>query len=124
VRGALPELPDEKRDRFMTRLRLSAYDAGVLTASRELARLLRGRGRGLRRPGRKLAANWVMGELSGALNKDGLEIGRARSAAARAGSGCSRRIEDDTISGKIAKDVFEAMWAGRAMPTRSSRRAA
>jgi aspartyl-tRNA(Asn)/glutamyl-tRNA(Gln) amidotransferase subunit B len=59
----------------------------------------------------KLAANWVMGELSGALNRDGLEITASRIDAARL-SGLLRRIVDNTISGKIAKEVFEAMWSG------------
>ncbi|MFP4682859.1 MAG: Asp-tRNA(Asn)/Glu-tRNA(Gln) amidotransferase subunit GatB [Ectothiorhodospira sp.] len=110
VRATLPELPDEKKRRFMTQYGLSAYDAGVLTATREMADyfeavVVAGEGPA------KVAANWVMGELSGALNKDGLEITDSPVSAEALG-GLLRRIHDNTISGKIAKDVFEAMWAG------------
>ena len=110
VRASLPELPDEKKHRFMTHYGLSAYDAGVLTASREMAdyyevvvKTAAGQA--------KLAANWVMGEFSGALNKDGLDIS-ASPVSATALGGLLSRIHDETISGKIAKEVFEAMWAG------------
>jgi aspartyl-tRNA(Asn)/glutamyl-tRNA(Gln) amidotransferase subunit B len=109
VRSSLPELPDQKAARFASQYGLSAYDAGVLTASRELAAyyeevaaLVSGEP--------KLAANWVMGELAAALNKEGLEIGSGRLPAARL-AGLLKRIADQTISGKIAKEVFEAMWA-------------
>jgi aspartyl-tRNA(Asn)/glutamyl-tRNA(Gln) amidotransferase subunit B len=109
VRASLPELPDEKAARFVAEHGLSAYDAGVLTASRELAAFYEAVVQGLGgQP--KLAANWVMGELSGALNKDGLEVGQSR-VAAPALAQLLARIGDDTISGKIAKEVFEAMWA-------------
>ena len=108
VRVTMPELPDEKAARFVTEHGLSDYDAGVLTASREMAAFyetvvleLGGQP--------KLAANWVMGELSGALNKDSLEVAESR-VGADALAGLLARIVDDTISGKIAKDVFEAMW--------------
>jgi aspartyl-tRNA(Asn)/glutamyl-tRNA(Gln) amidotransferase subunit B len=112
VRATLPELPDEKAGRFALHYGLSAYDAGVLTASRELAdyyesvvRALGGGG-----PAAKLAANWVMGDFSAFLNRDGLEIATARVPAAGL-AGLLRRIQDETISGKIAKEVFELMWA-------------
>ena len=108
VRATLPELPDEKAARFVADHALSAYDAGVLTASRELADYYETVVKGLGgQP--KLAANWVMGELSGALNKDGLEVGQSR-VAAPALAQLLARIGDNTISGKIAKEVFEAMW--------------
>jgi aspartyl-tRNA(Asn)/glutamyl-tRNA(Gln) amidotransferase subunit B len=123
VRSTLPELPDQKAVRFTSEHGLSAYDAGVLTASRELAdyyeAVVRECGATLAADGQshpepKLAANWVMGELAAALNKEGLEI----DAAAGSGrlppqrlAGLLRRISDQTISGKIAKEVFEAMWA-------------
>ena len=110
VRRTLPELPEVKKQRFMEDYGLSVYDAGVLTATRELGDYFEtvveacgGQG--------KLAANWVMGDLSGALNKAGLEIG-ASPVSADALGGLLRRIEDGTISGKIAKQVFEALWAG------------
>ncbi len=109
VRATLPELPDEKRARFMKEYGLSAYDVTVLTASRELAdyyeRVVEACGQA------KLAANWVMGELSGALNKAGLDIG-ASPLDARALGGLLGRIADETISGRVAKQVFEAMWTG------------
>jgi aspartyl-tRNA(Asn)/glutamyl-tRNA(Gln) amidotransferase subunit B len=109
VRAGLPELPDAKAARFAREHGLSEYDSGVLTASREIAdyyeRVVAGVGG---EP--KLAANWVMGELSGFLNRDGLEIG-ASPVAAPALAGLLKRIVDGTISGKLAKDVFEAMWS-------------
>jgi aspartyl-tRNA(Asn)/glutamyl-tRNA(Gln) amidotransferase subunit B len=109
-RGRLPELPDAKAARFARDHGLSEYDAGVLTASRELAdyyeRVVKAAGEP------KLAANWVMGELSGFLNRDGLEID-ASPVGADALAGLLRRIVDGTISGKLAKDVFEAMWSER-----------
>jgi aspartyl-tRNA(Asn)/glutamyl-tRNA(Gln) amidotransferase subunit B len=112
VRSTLPELPDQKAARFASQYGLSAYDAGVLTASRELASYYEEVAKLV--PGEpKLAANWVMGELAAALNKEGLEIGSGRLPAARL-AGLLKRIADQTISGKIAKEVFEAMWASGA----------
>ena len=109
VRAALPELPDAKAARFVCEYGLSAYDALVLTASRDLADYYEAVVRAVpTQP--KLAANWVMGELSAALNKDGLEIDSGR-LSAEGLAGLLARIADETISGKIAKDVFEAMWA-------------
>ena len=109
VRAALPELPDAKAARFVSEYGLSAYDALVLTASRDLADYYEAVVRAVpTQP--KLAANWVMGELSAALNKDGLEIDSGR-LSAEGLAGLLARIADETISGKIAKDVFEAMWA-------------
>ena len=112
VRATLPELPDQKASRLASQYGLSAYDAGVLSASRELAayyeevvRLAAGEP--------KLAANWVMGELAAALNKDGLEITDGKLPPERL-AGLLKRIADQTISGKIAKEVFEAMWSGGA----------
>ncbi len=109
VRATLPELPDQKAARLMAQYGLSAYDAGVLTASRELAayyeEVVHACG-----GDPKLAANWVMGELAAALNKEGLEVGSGRMPAARLGE-LLRRIGDGTLSGKIAKEVFELMWS-------------
>ena len=111
VRDSLPELPDQKAARFMEQYTLSAYDAGVLTASREIAEYYETVVRSLGgHP--KLAANWVMGEFSGALNKDNVEIRQAHISAVQL-AGLLARIVDDTISGKIAKEVFEQMWAER-----------
>jgi len=109
VRATLPELPDEKAARFGRDHGLSAYDAGVLTSSRELAEYFETVVKGLGGQA-KLAANWVMGELSGALNKEGLDVTASR-VSATALAGLLARIADDTISGKIAKEVFEAMWS-------------
>jgi len=109
VRGTLPELPDEKAARYCRDFELSAYDAGVLTASRDLAMYFEAVVEKLGgQP--KLAANWVMGELSGALNRDGLEVDASR-VPATALAGLLARIGDATISGKLAKEVFEAMWS-------------
>jgi aspartyl-tRNA(Asn)/glutamyl-tRNA(Gln) amidotransferase subunit B len=111
VRGTLPELPDEKAARFAREFGLSTYDAGVLCASRELGAYFEAVVQSLGAAHAKLAANWVMGELSSALNRDNLEITASRVSPA-ALRGLLARILDATISGKIAKDVFEAMWQG------------
>jgi aspartyl-tRNA(Asn)/glutamyl-tRNA(Gln) amidotransferase subunit B len=110
VAAGLPELPDAKRQRFMADYGLSAYDAGVLTATRELADFYEAAVAASGGLG-KLAANWVTGELAGALNRDGRDIGDSPVGAA-ALAGLLRRIEDGTLSGKLAKQVFEAMWNG------------
>jgi aspartyl-tRNA(Asn)/glutamyl-tRNA(Gln) amidotransferase subunit B len=112
VRATLPELPDQKAARFMSQYGLSAYDAGVLTASRELADYYEAVVRAAPADA-KLAANWVMGELAAALNKESLEIGASRMTAGRL-AGLLKRISDQTISGKLAKEVFEGMWSGGA----------
>jgi aspartyl-tRNA(Asn)/glutamyl-tRNA(Gln) amidotransferase subunit B len=109
VRETLPELPDQKAARYAQDFALSAYDAGVLCSSRELAGYFEALLAATGKDHAKLAANWVMGELSSALNRDGLEIEASR-VDARGLAGLLRRIIDNTISGKIAKDVFEAMW--------------
>jgi len=110
VRQALPELPDARKQRFIDAYGLSEYDAGVLTATREMGDYFevvvhRAGGQG------KLSANWVMGELSGALNRSDTAITDSPVTAEALGD-MLLRIEDGTISGKIAKQVFEAMWAG------------
>ena len=113
VRSTLPELPDQKTARFAGEYGLSVYDAGVLTASRELADYYEAVAREVPKEP-KLAANWVMGELAAALNKDGVEIDAVASSGklpAERLAGLLKRIADQTISGKIAKEVFEAMWA-------------
>jgi aspartyl-tRNA(Asn)/glutamyl-tRNA(Gln) amidotransferase subunit B len=108
VKKGLPELPDEKRDRFKSQYGLNDYDAGVLTATRELAdfyeAVVKAAGCDA-----KLCANWVMGDLAAALNKAGLEIEQSPVQPERL-AGLVQRIADDTISGKIAKQVFEALW--------------
>lgn len=114
VRAEIPELPDIRRQRFVEQYQLSSYDAGVLTASRELADFYEVVAASA---DAKLAANWVMGDFSAALNKTGLELA-ASPVSAEALGGLVSRISDDTISGKIAKEVFEAMWeTGQAADT-------
>jgi aspartyl-tRNA(Asn)/glutamyl-tRNA(Gln) amidotransferase subunit B len=110
VRAVLPELPAAKQQRFMQHYGLSAYDAGVLTASRELADYYEAVVKASAAEP-KLVANWVTGELSGALNRNNLEISQSP-VSATALAGVLRRIVDNTISGKIAKEVFEAVWNG------------
>jgi aspartyl-tRNA(Asn)/glutamyl-tRNA(Gln) amidotransferase subunit B len=113
VRAGLPELPAAKAERFRSSHGLTAYDASVLCASRELAdyfeQVVAGCGDA------KAASNWVTVELLGLLNRENLEIGQSKVSAAQLG-GLIRRILDQTISGKIAKTVFEAMWAGEGEP--------
>jgi aspartyl-tRNA(Asn)/glutamyl-tRNA(Gln) amidotransferase subunit B len=111
VRATLPELPDQKAARFAREFSLSVYDAGVLCASRELAAYYEDLLSRVGHAHAKLAANWVMGELSSALNRDSLEIEHSK-VAPQDLAGLLLRIVDGTISGKIAKDVFEAMWSG------------
>jgi aspartyl-tRNA(Asn)/glutamyl-tRNA(Gln) amidotransferase subunit B len=110
VRATLPELPDEKAARFAREFGLSPYDAGVLSASRELGAYFESVVAELSAAHAKLAANWVMGELSSALNRDNVDIGDSRVPPVQL-SGLLARIVDRTISGKIAKEVFEAMWS-------------
>jgi len=110
VRATLPELPDAKRERFIYEYGLSPYEASVLTTSRELADYYEATAKAADGEA-KLAANWVIGDLLGAVNKAGLEITQSPLSPA-ALAGMLRRIADDTISGKIAKTVFEAMWNG------------
>jgi len=109
IRAGLPELPPQKVERFQSQYGLSAYDANVLASSREQAdyfeEVVKIGGDA------KLAANWVMVELGSLLNKLGIEIDQSPVSAAHLG-GMLLRIRDNTISGKIAKTVFEAMAAG------------
>jgi aspartyl-tRNA(Asn)/glutamyl-tRNA(Gln) amidotransferase subunit B len=109
VRKTLPELPAEKQHRFEKHYGLSATDAGVLTADREMADFFEAVAKISDSP--KLSANWIMGDLLGALNKHDLDITQSPVTADMLG-GMIKRIEDNTISGKIAKQVFDAMWKG------------
>jgi aspartyl-tRNA(Asn)/glutamyl-tRNA(Gln) amidotransferase subunit B len=110
TRKTLPELPDAKAERFQQQYKLSAYDAGVLTATRAMAdyyeQVVRDSG-----ADPKIAANWVAVELSGLLNSENKDIGASPVTAALM-AGLLKRLADSTISGKIAKDVLAAMWAG------------
>jgi aspartyl-tRNA(Asn)/glutamyl-tRNA(Gln) amidotransferase subunit B len=109
IRSSLPELPADKRHRFMQQYELSAYDASVLSDSRPLAAYFEAV---VAECGdAKIAANWVQGELLGQLNRDERSIEHCPVSAADLGA-LIRRILDNSISGKIAKQVFEAMWQG------------
>ena len=105
IKTTLPELPDAKKARFIKNYGLSAYDAGVLVGDQETAAFYEDAARGR---DAKLAANWLISELFGALNKAGLDISRSPVTAANLG-GLVDLIADNTISGRIAKDVFAEM---------------
>jgi aspartyl-tRNA(Asn)/glutamyl-tRNA(Gln) amidotransferase subunit B len=104
--AALPELPDAKRARFISALGLGAYDATVLTADKDIAAYFEAAAEGR---DAKLTANWVINELAGRLNREGKAIGDSPVSSAQLG-GLIGLISANTISGKIAKDVFEILW--------------
>ncbi len=110
IRATLPELPEQKQQRYMQELGLSDYNAELLSSSREIASYFEN----ALAAAPKLAgqmANWILGDLTGALNKS--ELGYADSPVSpQQLAGLVNRIADNTISGKIAKQVFEAMWNG------------
>ncbi|CUB03232.1 Asp-tRNA(Asn)/Glu-tRNA(Gln) amidotransferase subunit GatB [Marinomonas fungiae] len=110
IAANLPELPAQKAERFMTEYKLSEYDAGVISATRAMAdyfeEVTKAAGNA------KLAANWVMGELSKYLNTEGKEITESNVSAEQLG-GLLVRIEDNTINGNTAKSVLQAMWEGQ-----------
>jgi aspartyl-tRNA(Asn)/glutamyl-tRNA(Gln) amidotransferase subunit B len=110
IEKSLPELPEAKRERFMQTYDLSRTDASALTGSRELADYFEQTVAAAGGEG-KLCANWVMGEVSGVLNKEGKDINESPVSPGLLG-GMLQRVSDGTISGKIAKQVFEAMWNG------------
>ena len=110
IKADLPELPDEKKQRFMQQYGLSLRDASMLTSSRELANYFEETVK-VSGTDAKLCANWVMGDLAALLNKNNLDITASKISASQL-AGMLRRITDKTISGKIAKQVFEAMWDG------------
>ncbi|OFW88250.1 MAG: aspartyl/glutamyl-tRNA amidotransferase subunit B [Alphaproteobacteria bacterium RIFCSPHIGHO2_02_FULL_46_13] len=107
IKATLPELPDQKKHRFMSDFGLSAYDSSVLIAERARADYYEAVAKG---HDPKLAANWVINELLGALNKDGKNLDESPVSAEQLG-GLIALISDNTISGKIAKDVFAEMMA-------------
>ena len=110
VRQQLPELPAAKQQRFVDQYSLKPDDADLLTSSRALADFFEAAATATEaKP--QLVANWVIGDLSGALNRDGLDIVDSKVSATEL-AGMLTRIHDNTISGKIAKQVFEAMWDG------------
>ena len=113
VKAAMPELPEAKRERFVRDCGLTAYDAAVLTASRDLAAYFEAAAAGADARTAKLVANWITGTLSAKLNEEAVDIAASR-ITPRQLRGLVDRIADGTISGKIAKDVFDALWAGEA----------
>jgi aspartyl/glutamyl-tRNA(Asn/Gln) amidotransferase, B subunit len=111
VRADMPELPAAMRERFQAQYGVTAYDAAQLTASRDVAAYFEAVCQALPAGQAKTAANWVMGEVAAALNRDELEIAACPVPPA-ALAGLLGRIADGTISNKIAREVFAAMWAG------------
>ncbi|OPH35915.1 Asp-tRNA(Asn)/Glu-tRNA(Gln) amidotransferase subunit GatB [Moraxella lacunata] len=109
VRADMPELPSVRKERFVSEFGLTAYDANVLNGSRELSDYFLQVLDVIGKNNAKIAANWVMGELSGSLNKNELTIDQSPISAKRL-AGLIVRILDDTISGKIAKEVFGHLW--------------
>jgi aspartyl-tRNA(Asn)/glutamyl-tRNA(Gln) amidotransferase subunit B len=107
LQASMPELPDAKRQRFENEFGLSAYDAALLTGERPVADYFEAVADNA--GDAKLAANWVNGELSAALNRDNLVIHASPVSAQQLG-GLIQRIRDNSISGKIAKQVFDALW--------------
>ncbi|MEM7431943.1 MAG: Asp-tRNA(Asn)/Glu-tRNA(Gln) amidotransferase subunit GatB [Pseudomonadota bacterium] len=110
LKEALPELPDAKQQRFVSEYAIKEEDAGILTLSRASADYFE-TVVGASDAKAQTAANWVIGDLGGALNREGLEIDASPVSATQL-AGLLDRIADNTISGKIAKEVFDAMWAG------------
>ena len=110
IKKGLPELPTEKKNRFINDFRLSEYDAENLTAQKDIADYFESmiaKGGDI-----KLSANWVMGDLSASLNKNQIEIQDSPISAIELYE-LIKKISDNTISGKIAKDVFKSMWEGK-----------
>jgi|TARA_B100001741_G_scaffold130686_2_gene107808 aspartyl-tRNA(Asn)/glutamyl-tRNA(Gln) amidotransferase subunit B len=103
----MPEMPDEKKKRFVNEYNLSEYDSSLLAADKDLADFFEIATK--ESNAAKLSANWIMGELSAELNKENLNIQDSKITAKQIGK-LVLRIEDSTISGKIAKEIFEKMW--------------
>ncbi len=109
TRAQMPELPQAMRERYTRDYAITAYDAGLLTGSREMAEYFEATVKAGGEP--KQAANWIMGELSARLNKDDRDIA-ASPIKSNQLAGLLNRIGDNTVSGKLAKEVFDAMWNG------------
>jgi aspartyl-tRNA(Asn)/glutamyl-tRNA(Gln) amidotransferase subunit B len=110
IRASLPELPDAKKQRLIREYHLSEYDSEILTSNKDMAAYFENVMQ-FANGEAKLCANWIIGELSAALNRENREITESPVSPELLG-GLIKRIRDNTISGKIAKDVFEAMWNG------------
>jgi aspartyl-tRNA(Asn)/glutamyl-tRNA(Gln) amidotransferase subunit B len=109
VRAAMPELPQAKQARYVNQLGLSAYDASILTSSREMADFFETVLAAVPNDA-KMCANWIMGEVNAQLNRDGLDMSQSPITAQQLG-GILKRIADNTISNSGAKEVFRTMWA-------------
>jgi len=110
VRGELPELPGAMRERFVRDYRLSEYDAQTLTASKDIATYYEAVARPI--DDKKLAANWVMGEVSAAVNADDITFESARVSPDRLAE-ILRRLGDGTVNAKGAKELFSQIWSGK-----------
>ena len=110
LRRNLPELPDARQARFVEQYSLSDYDAGILSSDAAIAKYFEAVTSGCNNP--KLAANWTMGELSARLNNDDLSIAKSPVSAEQLAE-LIVRIADNSISGKMAKEVFDGIWAGQ-----------
>ncbi|HEX2605100.1 MAG TPA: Asp-tRNA(Asn)/Glu-tRNA(Gln) amidotransferase GatCAB subunit B, partial [Oxalicibacterium sp.] len=110
--AAMPELPGAMRDRFMRDYGLSAYDASVLTQSKAMANYFEQAVAAAGSEQAKPAANWLMGDVSSTLNREGIEIDAALVTPTQLAL-LLKRIADGTISNKIAKEVFSAMWEAK-----------
>ena len=108
VMATMPEMPSEKKERFISEFGLSAYDAELLAANKDLADFFEDVNAVSKSP--KLSANWIMGELSAELNNENLTIRESKVSSNKLGQ-LILRIEDGTISGKIAKEIFEKLWS-------------
>ena len=103
----MPEMPEQKRERFISEYNLSNYDADLLALDKDLANFFEEVSKVSGSP--KLSANWIMGDLSAQLNNENLNIQDSKISSEKLGE-LIIRINDGTISGKIAKDVFEKIW--------------
>jgi aspartyl-tRNA(Asn)/glutamyl-tRNA(Gln) amidotransferase subunit B len=113
VKAGLPELPQAMQQRFQSDYGLSAYDAATLAATRDMAQYFEAAVTSAGKDQAKLCANWVTGELASRLNRDEQDIKASPVAAAQL-AGMVKRIADGTLSSKLAKEVFEALWSGEA----------
>ncbi len=111
IQATMPEFPEQKRLRFVEEYQLNDYDADVLTANRDMANFYE---QAVKTAGghAKLVANFIMGDFSAALNKELLDVTQSPISASELG-GLIARVGDNTISGKIAKEIFIAMWEGQ-----------
>ena len=108
VMATMPEMPTQKKIRFVSEFNLSEYDADLLAADKDLANFFEAVVKVSNSP--KLSANWIMGELSAELNNENLSINESKISSNQLGQ-LILRIEDGTISGKIAKEIFEKLWS-------------